>query len=165
MINSIGTQLDPIQERLMQLRLMTRSQHCLSISEMIRRRPHLCGNSILCNKLGELRLDQEGHHIVVIDLPLEEMVERVFLTKPDKRGNLNRARITELINKLDDDLELDPTRCQFKISFENNSSCFEDIMSYNDISDYVDRNIIMRMDTYRCLERYSATLESQERKE
>ena len=82
------------------------------------------------------------------------MVQRVFLTKSDKRGNMKRARIIELINKLDDDLELDPTRCQFMIAFEDNDSGFEDIMSYNDILDYVEReNTTTKMDIYGSSER------------
>ena len=52
---------------------------------------------------------------------------------------MKRTRVTELINKFDDDLELDPTRCQFKISFEDDDSGFEDIISYNDILGYVER--------------------------
>ena len=94
---------------------------------------------ILRNKLGEPRLDLEQNPTVVIGLPLEDMVQKVFLTKPDQRGNMKRARIIELINKFDDDLELDPTRCQYKIAFEDNDSGFEDIISYNNILDYMER--------------------------
>ena len=65
---------------------------------------------ILCDKLGEPRLDLEGIPIVVIGIPPEELVQRVFLTKPDERGNMKRAKIIELINKFDDDLEVDPAR-------------------------------------------------------
>ena len=72
-------------------------------------------------------------------MPPEEMVQRVFLTEPDEQGNMKRARIIELINKFNDDLELDPTRCQFKIAFEDDDSGFEDIMPYNDVFDYVER--------------------------
>ena len=103
---------------------------------------NLFGNQyefILRDKLGEPRLDLEGNHIVVIRMPQEEMVQRIFLTKSDKRGNMKKARIKELINKFDDDLELDPTRCQFKIAFEDDDSGFEDIMRYNDILDYTER--------------------------
>ena len=39
----------------------------------------------------------------------------------------------ELIKKFNDDLELDPK------AFEDNDSGFEDIMSYNDILNYVER--------------------------
>ena len=72
-------------------------------------------------------------------MPQEDLVQRVFLTKPDERGNIKRARIIELINKFDDDLKVDPIRCQLNIAFEDDDSGFEDIMSYNDILDYVER--------------------------
>ena len=52
---------------------------------------------------------------------------------------MKRAQVIELINKFDDDLERNPTRCQFKIGFEDDDSGFEDIMSYNDILDYLER--------------------------
>ena len=63
----------------------------------------------------------------------------MFLTKPNKRGNMKRARVIELINKFDDDLELEPTKCQFKIAFEEDDSGFEEIISYRDILYYVKR--------------------------
>ena len=75
--------------------------------------------------------------VVVVGLPLEDMVSRVFLTKPDERGNMKRARVIELINKFDDDLEVEPTRCEFNIAFEDNDSGFKDIMSYDDILYFV----------------------------
>ena len=38
--------------------------------------------------MGEPRLDHEGKKIVVIGPSPDEVVSRVFLTKPDKRGNM-----------------------------------------------------------------------------
>ena len=55
-------------------------------------------------------MDYEGKPIVIIGMPPEELVQRVFLTKPGERGDIKRARIIELINKFDDDLEADLTR-------------------------------------------------------
>ena len=58
---------------------------------------------------------------------------------------MKRARVIELINKFDDDLEQDPdleeeqTRCKFKIASEDGDSGLEDTMLYNDILDYVER--------------------------
>ena len=66
---------------------------------------------ILRDELGEPQLGQEGNPIVVIGMPPEDLVQRVFLTNPDERGNMKRARIIELINKFNDDLEVDPARC------------------------------------------------------
>ena len=53
------------------------------------------------------------------------MVQRVALIRSYKRGNTKRAGIIELINKFDDNLDLDPTRHQFKIAFEDDDSDFE----------------------------------------
>ena len=87
-------------------------------------------NSFFATNLRGPRLDLEENPIVIISLPPEKLVSRIFLTKPNERGNMKRARIIELINKLDDDLELDPTRCRFKIALEDNDSGFENIKSY-----------------------------------
>ena len=46
---------------------------------------------ILHNELGEPRLDPEGKEIVAIDPSPNDLVSRVFLIKPDKRGNMKRA--------------------------------------------------------------------------
>ena len=85
----------------------------------------------------------EGNPVTVIGIPPEDMVTRVFLTKPDERGNMKRARVTELIRKFDSELDRDLTRCKFRIevkgNFEGDDSDFEDIMSYNKTLDYVER--------------------------
>ena len=44
-----------------------------------------------------------------------------------------------MIEKFDPDLKRDPTQCKFKIAFEDDESELEDLMSYNDILDYVER--------------------------
>ena len=73
-----------------------------------------------------------------------EVVSRVFLSKPYERDNMKRARVVELIDQFDDTLDKDPWRCKFRVDFENNTPAskdtyFDDIMSYNDIFDYVER--------------------------
>ena len=57
---------------------------------------------------GEPRLDHEGKKIVVIGPSPNEVVSRVFLTKPDERGNMKQARVVELIDQFDDALDKDP---------------------------------------------------------
>ena len=99
---------------------------------------------ILQDEYGEPRLDHEGKKIVVIGPSPNEVVSRVFLTKPDERGNMKRARVVELINKFDDVLDKDPLQCKFRVEFEKNTPAskdtyLDDIMSYNDILDYVER--------------------------
>ena len=59
---------------------------------------------------------------------------------------MDRARVVELINAFDDKLDKDPLRCKFKIEFEKNTPSGKDrfldnIMSYNNILDYVKREI------------------------
>ena len=99
---------------------------------------------ILRDELRELCLDHEGQEIVVIRPSLNDVMGRVFLTQPNVRGNMKRARVVELINEFDDKLDKDPLQCKFKIAFEKNTSSskdihLDDIMSYNNILDYVER--------------------------
>ena len=89
-------------------------------------------------------MDHEGKEIVVIGPAPNDITGRVFLTKPDERGNMSRARVVKLINEFDDNLDKDPLRCEFKIEFEKNTPAgkdtfLDDIMSYNDILDFVER--------------------------
>ena len=43
-------------------------------------------------------MDHEGKEIVVIGPSPNDIKRSVFLTKPDVRGNIDRARVVELIN-------------------------------------------------------------------
>ena len=57
---------------------------------------------------------------------------------------MSRARVVKLINEFDDKLDRDPLRCKFKIEFVKNTPTGKymflgDIMSYNNILDYVER--------------------------
>ena len=99
---------------------------------------------ILRDELGEPRLDHKGKEVVVIGPSPNDITGRVFLTKPDERGTMKQARVVELINKFDDDLDKDPLRCKFRVAYEKNTPSSEDshldnTMSYNDILDYVKR--------------------------
>ena len=46
---------------------------------------------ILCNNLGEPRLDPERTESIVIELSPHDLVSSLFLTKPDKRENMKQA--------------------------------------------------------------------------
>ena len=57
---------------------------------------------------------------------------------------MEKAQVVELINEFNDKLNRDPMRCKFKIALEKNNTSSKDthldnIMSYNDILDYVER--------------------------
>ena len=107
---------------------------------------------ILQDKLGEPRLNHEGNEIVEIGPSPNDIKGRVFLTKPDVRENMDRARVVELINEFDDKLDKDPLQCRFKVEFEKNTptgkdTFLDDIMSYNNILDYVEN---LDKDPLRC---------------
>ena len=67
-------------------------------------------------------MNHECKEIVVIGTSPIDIKGRVSLTKPDERGNMDRARVVELINEFDDKLDRDPLRCKFKIEFEKEHS-------------------------------------------
>ena len=57
---------------------------------------------------------------------------------------MSRARVIKLINEFDDKLDKDPLRCKFKIEFVKNTPAgkdthLDDIMPYNNILDYVEK--------------------------
>ena len=57
---------------------------------------------------------------------------------------MKQARAIELIGKFDDALDKDILRCKFRVAFEKNTPAskdthLDDIMSCNDILDYVER--------------------------
>ena len=110
---------------------------------------------ILRDKLGKPCLDHEDKEIVVICPSPTDIKERVFLTKPDVRGNMDRAHVVKLINAFDDKLDKNPLRCKYKIEFEKNTPSskdthLDDIMSYNDILDYVERETNNEDGDYWC---------------
>ena len=98
---------------------------------------------ILRDDFGEPRLDPLGKELVVISPSPNDLISNVFLTKPDERGNMDRARVVELINEFDDKIDKDPLQCKH-IVFEKNTPSskdthLDDIMFYNNILDYVER--------------------------
>ena len=86
----------------------------------------------------------EGMDIIVTGPSPNGIKRKVFLTEPDVRGNTDIDRVVELINVCDDNFDKYPLRCKFKIEFEKNTPSskdthLDDIMSYNDILDYIER--------------------------
>ena len=49
--------------------------------------------------------------MIVIGPSPNDLVSRNFLIKPDKTRNMKQARVIELINKFDNDVDKDPLRC------------------------------------------------------
>ena len=50
---------------------------------------------ILQDKYGEPRSDKEGEPAIVIGMPQEDLVSRVFLTKSDKRGHIKDHQVQQ----------------------------------------------------------------------
>ena len=61
---------------------------------------------ILKDEHGEPRVDEEGNPIKVICRPPSDLLGRVFLTKPDQRGNRQRARIVDVIKDFEDEVDI-----------------------------------------------------------
>jgi hypothetical protein len=79
----------------------------------------------------------KGDPITVIAPPPSEIQGRVFLTKPDEHGDIKRARVVELMNLHNATLEKNKDLIKFKIRYDRDN--LEDIMSYNKILDYIER--------------------------
>ena len=86
---------------------------------------------------GNAILRDDGKPLVAIAPPPSDLVGRVFLTKPDERGEVNRARVVELIKDFEGKVEKDMNLIKFKLNYDHSSQ--EDIMSYNEILDYIER--------------------------
>ena len=50
---------------------------------------------------GNVKLGPDGKPMIVISPPPSDLIGRVFLTKPDKRGEVNGARVVELMKDLE----------------------------------------------------------------
>ena len=62
---------------------------------------------------------------------------KTFLTHADERGEIKRGCIVEALNKHEAERLKDPTLIKFKVHFDTDET--EDIMTYNDILDYIAR--------------------------
>jgi hypothetical protein len=91
----------------------------------------------LKDKNGNPRLDSKGDPITVIAPWPSELQGWVFLTKPNKHGDIKCARVVELMNLHDATPEKNKDLVTFKIRYDRDD--LEDIMSYNEILDYIER--------------------------
>ena len=72
-------------------------------------------------------LGDDGKPMVAIASPPSDLVGRVFLTKPNKRG--------EAIKDFEGKVEKDKDLIKFKLNYDHSSQ--EDIMAYSEILDYI----------------------------
>jgi hypothetical protein len=84
-----------------------------------------------------VRLGPGGKPMIAIAPPPSDLCGRVFLTKPDERDEVKRARVVELIMDFDGNVAKNKDLLKFKLKYDHND--LEDVMSYNEILDYVER--------------------------
>ena len=113
----------------------------------------------LLDEDGNPRVDENGEPIMAVAMNPLDIETRVFLTKPDIHGNVKRARVVEMINEFDTTLETNEQRkkfikdLQYRVVYDqpnhridkdhpdDRDSAFDDIMSYNEICDYLNREV------------------------
>jgi hypothetical protein len=69
--------------------------------------------------------------------PASDLCGHVFLTKPNEISEVKRARVVELIKDFEGKVSKDKDLIKFKLKYDH--SDLEDVMSYNEILDYVER--------------------------
>jgi hypothetical protein len=84
-----------------------------------------------------VRLGPDEKPMIAIAPPPSDICGRVFLTKPDERGEVKRARVVELIKYFEGNVAKNKDLIKFKLKYDHND--LEDVMSYNEILDYVER--------------------------
>ena len=68
----------------------------------------------------------------------DDLKGRAFLTSPDHGEQVKRARIAEALDKYEAERLKDPALVKFKVKFDRND--VGDIMTYNEILNYIERD-------------------------
>ena len=93
---------------------------------------------ILKDKNGKPRLDAKGEPMEVIVPHPDDLQGRTFLTEPDPvTGTTQRLRIVEAIDRQESERKQDPSLVKFRILYEKEDE--EDVMTYNQILNYIER--------------------------
>jgi hypothetical protein len=91
----------------------------------------------LQDRNGNVKMGPDGKPMIAIAPPPSDLCGRVFLTKPDKRGEVKRARVVELMKDFEGNIAKNKDLIKFKLKYDHNA--LEDVMLYNKIVDYVER--------------------------
>jgi hypothetical protein len=91
----------------------------------------------LQNGNGNVRLGPDGKLMIAIAPPPSDLCGRVFLTKPHERGEVKRARVVEFTKDSEGNVAKNKDLIKFKLKYDHND--LEEVMSYNEILDYVER--------------------------
>jgi hypothetical protein len=75
--------------------------------------------------------------MIAIAPPPSDFCGRVFLTKPDERGEVKGAWVVEIIKDFEGNVAKNKDLIKFKLKYDHND--LKDVMSYNEILDYVER--------------------------
>jgi hypothetical protein len=86
---------------------------------------------------GNVNLGPDGKLMIAIAPPPSDLCGRVFLTKPDKRGEVKRAQVVQLLKDFEGKVAKSKDLIKFKLKYDHND--LEDVMSYNEILDYAER--------------------------
>jgi hypothetical protein len=73
----------------------------------------------------------DGKPMIAIAPHPSDLCGRVFLTKPDERVEVERARVVELIKDSEGNVAKNKDLIKFKLKYDHND--LEDVMSYNEI--------------------------------
>ncbi|KAG7345437.1 hypothetical protein IV203_032968 [Nitzschia inconspicua] len=80
-------------------------------------------------------LNEKGDALV----QLSDLVGMTFLTDPQPDGQIFRARVVEMIDNHDDEVESHPDRIKFLCKMDKNGR--EDLLTYNQVLDYLNRDM------------------------
>jgi hypothetical protein len=75
---------------------------------------------------GNVKLGPDGKPMIAISPPPSDLIGRVFLTKPDERGEVNQARVVELIKDFEGEVAKNKDLIKFKLKYDHND--LEDVM-------------------------------------
>jgi hypothetical protein len=71
---------------------------------------------------GNVKLGPDGKPMIAISPPPSDLCGRVFLTKPDERGEVKRARVVELIKDLEGEVAKNKDLIKFKLKYDRTAS-------------------------------------------
>jgi hypothetical protein len=86
---------------------------------------------------GNVKMGPDGKPMIAIAPPPSDLCGCIFITKPDERGEVKRARVVELIKDFEGNVPENKDLIKFKLKYDHND--LEDVISYNEILDYVER--------------------------